>query len=224
MCNISGIIWGMRNLTRQDVFGKKVIEVGSYNVNGSFRSFLTAWSPSEYTGVDISDGPGVDVVCNAEKITDKFGKERFDIVISTELLEHVQDWRKVISNLKDICKPDGLILISTRSHGFPYHGYPHDFWRYEIEDMTAIFADCEILSLEKDQLAPGVFLKVRKPQHYIRKDLQNYPLYNIVKNNKTILPPVTKDYWNAYFLFNIIFKIEFKRLLHSGIDFIFSFL
>ena len=39
---------------------KSVPEVGSWDTNGSIRRFF---SNCEYIGVDIAEGPGVDVVC-----------------------------------------------------------------------------------------------------------------------------------------------------------------
>jgi len=51
--------------------------------------------------------------------------------------------------MKAVLKPGGFIYITTRSRGFPYHAYPHDYWRYEIEDMEKIFGDFEIIALEK---------------------------------------------------------------------------
>ena len=77
------------------------------------------------------------------------------------------------------------MLITTRSKGFPYHAYPHDHWRYEIEDMNEIFADCEIMDLQKDPQVPGVFLKARKPKSFIEKDLSRHQLYSILKNKIT---------------------------------------
>jgi hypothetical protein len=43
--------------------GKKVFEVGSVNINGSIRSFF---ENSEYLGIDVAPGPGVDVVCQGQ--------------------------------------------------------------------------------------------------------------------------------------------------------------
>ncbi len=154
MCHVSCIVFGAKYLSKDEVKGKKVLEVGSYDVNGSLRPIIESWEPAEYIGVDIEEGPGVDVICNADNIVEHFGKETFDIVISTELLEHVWDWRRVISNIKNICKSNGIILITTRSYGFPYHAYPYDFWRYELEDMKNIFSDCELMVLENDFQAP----------------------------------------------------------------------
>jgi 2-polyprenyl-3-methyl-5-hydroxy-6-metoxy-1,4-benzoquinol methylase len=183
MCNAYCILFGAINLKPEEVKGKKVIEVGSYDVNGSLRPLVKPYHPAEYIGVDIVEGPGVDIICKAENILERFGKESFDIVIATELLEHIRDWRDGIRNIKNICKEGGIILITTRSYGHPYHGHPHDFWRYELEDMKHIFSDCLIEKLEKDP-AKGVFIKAKKIHDFVEKDLADYKLYSILLNKR----------------------------------------
>ncbi|WP_246253002.1 class I SAM-dependent methyltransferase [Acidianus brierleyi] len=166
--------------------GKRVIEVGSKYVNGSVRPFIEKFcKPKEYTGVDIEEGKFVDVVLPADKLVEKFGENSFDVLVSTETLEHVKDWRTIINNMKLIVKPMGYIYITTRSFGFPYHGYPYDFWRYEIEDMEKIFSDFEIIKLTKDPLKPGVFLKARKPLNFKLIDLSYIALYSMITNERT---------------------------------------
>ena len=197
MCNEACITFGAKSLTKQEVEGKRVIDVGSLDVNGSLRQTVESLGPAEYVGVDIRQGPGVDVICRAEDIVERFGKESFDIVVSTELLEHVRDWRRVISNIKRVCKRSGVILITTRSYGFPEHDYPFDFWRYEIEDMKDIFSDCDIESLECDHLGPGVFVKVRKPNHFVENDLHDYRLYSMLVKERTERVPSELDYMKA---------------------------
>jgi len=187
MCNANGIVFAVKNLNLEEIKGKKIIEVGAYDVNGSLRPIIESWAePAEYIGVDIEKGPGVDVVCMAEKMINVFGKERFDIVICTELLEHIRDWKKVVSNIKNICKANGIIIITTRSKGFKYHGFPYDFWRYELDDLKKIFSDCEIITLENDIAEPGVFLKSKKPVEFVEKDLATYKLFNVVVNKKVM--------------------------------------
>ncbi len=102
-------------------------------------------------------------------------------MISTELLEHVRDWRRVVSNFKRVLKPGGGLLITTRSRGFPYHAYPHDFWRYELADMRAIFSDFEIETLTPDSGSPGVLLKARKPAAFMENETSGHQLFSIVR-------------------------------------------
>lgn len=174
-----------KNLIHEEINGKKVIEIGSRDVNGTIRPKIELYGPSEYVGVDIEKGPGVDKICYGEDLVETFGKESFDVIISTEVLEHVKNWKKVISNIKNICKSNGIIIITTRSYGFPYHGFPYDFWRYEFKDMNHIFSDCEIMKIDKDPELPGIFIKVKKPNNFLENDLSKYELYNILFNKKS---------------------------------------
>jgi SAM-dependent methyltransferase len=182
--HISCLIFVATRLSKDDVAGKRVLEVGSYDVNGSARKCIEFWQPAEYIGVDVEKGPGVDLVCDAEKLVDVFPEESFDVVFSTELLEHVLHPKIVISNMKRLCKRNGIILITTRSYGFFFHPFPYDFWRFELTDMGSIFSDCEIIDLEQDFSEPGVFVKVKKPRDFVERDLSGLALYNIALNER----------------------------------------
>ena len=180
MCNPACIDFAERVVTVDDVRGKRVIEVGSMNVNGSLRATIEALGPAKYVGVDLGEGPGVDEVCPAENLVARFGEASFDLVVCTEMLEHVREWRVVIANLKQLVAPGGVVLLTTRSKGFPYHEYPFDYWRYEPADLRAIFADFAIEALERDTYMPGVFLRARRDDHARAPDLDGYKLYAIV--------------------------------------------
>lgn len=185
MCNVSGALFGARELSREEVSGARVLEVGSRDLNGSLRPLLASWGPAEYVGVDMVQGPGVDQLCSVDALVETFGAERFDVVVATELLEHVLDWRAGISAMKRVLAPGGVLLVTTRSKGFPYHGAPADFWRYELSDMRSIFGDMEILALESDPMRPGVFMKARKPAGFTEADLSGVKLYNILADART---------------------------------------
>jgi hypothetical protein len=94
------------------------------------------------------------------------------------MIEHVENWQNVINNFKSILKVGGTLLITTRSKGFPYHCYPYDFWRFEIDDMEYIFTDFEIQYLESDLSEPGVFIKAKKLNNN-QINLDNYKLYSM---------------------------------------------
>jgi SAM-dependent methyltransferase len=171
MCNPACIQFAISHIGRDDVQGKSVLEVGSRNVNGSFRDHISYFGPASYTGVDAIPGPGVDRVCPAEELLTMFKPSSFDLVVSTEMLEHVADWRLVVSNLKQLLKPGGALVLTTRSYGFPLHGYPDDFWRFETYDMQPIFSDFLIKVLMPDPSEPGVFIKAVRPDPYEPNDL-----------------------------------------------------
>ncbi len=186
MCHASVIFFGVKNLTREDIENKRVIDVGSHNYNGNMSIVAEKMNPKEYIGVDMIPGPGVDVVCLAENLVEKFGEESFDTVISNELMEHARNWRDVISNMKRILKPGGNILLTTRGKGFKIHAYPHDYWRYDVEDMKKIFSDFDIEILIPDPQAPGVLLKAKKPHNFKENDLSAIDLFSVVTGMRSL--------------------------------------
>jgi SAM-dependent methyltransferase len=162
-----------------DVTGKKVLEAGAFDVNGSARPLVEALQPRSYIGIDIRKGPCVDVVCNVSHLTERFGSDEFDIVITTEMLEHVENWRAAMTNLKDVLKPGGVLLLTTRRIGFHFHGYPNDYWRYEPADLNAIFADFAEVRIET---LPhhGIAMQATKPlSNWEPEPLDDIELYRV---------------------------------------------
>jgi len=180
MCTASCLDFVRHYLQPDDVEDRTVLEVGALDVNGSVRPLVCALHPKSYVGVDLQAGPGVDEICDAAELVARFGANSFDLLISTELLEHVRDWRKVIGEFKQILKPGGRLLVTTRSRGFPYHPFPDDFWRYEPSDFQVIFSDFECEVIESDPSAPGLFLKVRKPKDSVMHTLESHALFSII--------------------------------------------
>jgi SAM-dependent methyltransferase len=186
MCSEACIAFGMSHLHAEDVQDRTVLEVGARNVNGTLRSYVQALRPASYLGVDLRSGPGVDAICPAEELVQHYGSNTFDLVLSTEMLEHVRDWRRVVNNLKRVLKPGGVLLLTTRSKGYALHGYPNDFWRYEIPDIRFLFAEFSTLALMADPSEPGVFFKGRKPVRELSEpDLTSYALYSIIARRRT---------------------------------------
>ncbi len=160
--------WTAEVLSRSSIAGRTVLEVGSYDVNGSVRPIVEALGPASYTGIDQTEGPGVDVVWSADRIVERYGRGAFDVVISTEMLEHVGDWQLIVSELVGVLAWGGLLLLTTRSEGFPYHPYPVDTWRYSADGMRQILEGCglRVVVLESDPQAPGVFALAVKPMDW----------------------------------------------------------
>lgn len=94
---------------------KKVLEVGSLNINGSVRDFFNDCC---YIGVDLDIGPGVDLVASGESL--KFRNDFFDTVISCECFEHNPYWGDTFKNM--IRMSSGIVIMTCATEGRPEHG------------------------------------------------------------------------------------------------------
>lgn len=159
MCHPSVIEWVRNTLRASDVEGKWVLEVGAYDENGSVRSVVEALGPKSYVGTDIRPGPGVDHVQDVTKLA---SAGIYDLVIATELLEHVQNWNLAVYKIKAAVRLGGIVVVTTRSPGFPRHDFPDDHWRFTESTLAGAFADFRIERLDEDPEAPGLFLLARR--------------------------------------------------------------
>ncbi|MEM0085025.1 MAG: methyltransferase domain-containing protein [Candidatus Methanomethylicia archaeon] len=112
MCNVAVIEFFIEHVELEEFRDKRILEVGSKYINGSVRPFIERFlKPREYIGIDIEPGKFVDLILPAENVLKYFGEESFDVVIATELLEHVKNWRLVVYNMKAVLKSNGYIYI-----------------------------------------------------------------------------------------------------------------
>ena len=123
---------------QKDKVNGRVLEVGSYNVNGSAR---TVYKIDQ--GVDIRHGPGVDVVLDASSLIEHYGEESFDTVISTETLEHVKDWKGFVRNTWGVLKDGGWLILTMASVRKGRHDYPHDYQRFEEKEIKQIWPNAQ---------------------------------------------------------------------------------
>ena len=96
---------------------KQVLEIGSLNINGSVRMLFER---CHYTGIDVGEGPGVDIVCPGQlyNAPDK----TYDVVLSAECFEHNPSWLETFQNMIRMCKSSGLVLFTCATYGRPEHG------------------------------------------------------------------------------------------------------
>lgn len=111
-----------------------VAEVGSLDVNGSFRRF--APDGSRYVGLDFAEGPGVDVL-----LTDPYklplDDQSVDVCVSTSCLEHSEFFWLTFLEMVRILKPNGLLYFSAPSNS-QFHRYPVDCWRFYPDSGKAL--------------------------------------------------------------------------------------
>lgn len=95
----------------------KVLEFGSLDINGSVRPIFMP-SCVSYVGVDLQEGPGVDIVASAHDFSTA---ERFDVVVACEVFEHTPLWREIITNSHSLLREGGLFVATMAGEGRPPH-------------------------------------------------------------------------------------------------------
>lgn len=137
-----------------DLADKRVLEIGSYNINGSVRPYFTG----SYTGIDHEDGPGVDLVMSSHELAEHFDPETFDVIVSTECMEHDPKPWLTMQAVGQVLVTGGLLIVTARGNGFKYHNDP-DYWRFFPEAMRVLFeeAGCSLQVLKDDPQVPGIF-------------------------------------------------------------------
>lgn len=103
-----------RSLLRQ----ASVLEIGSFDVNGSVRQIL-AEAP-KYVGVDLVEGPGVDIVAFGHEVDGPDGS--YDVTVSCECFEHDVHWASTLRNMTRLTRSGGLVVFTCAGRGRPEHG------------------------------------------------------------------------------------------------------
>jgi SAM-dependent methyltransferase len=134
----------------QLVGGVRTLEIGSYDVNGGVRQWFT-----DYTGIDMREGPGVDYVCNSHLLTTFFGFESFDVVLWLETIEHDSAWWKTREQIDNVLKPEGYFIASTPGLGMPVHEFPSDYWRFTPDGFKRVFEGYVLLDFDVENDGEG---------------------------------------------------------------------
>ena len=111
----------------------------------------------------IQAGVNSDAIINAAGEFIPLPSSTFDLILSHEVIEHVQDDRAAICEMIRVLKPGGRIIIFSPNRGYPFetHGI---FWRGKYYFGNKLFINYLPRSL-RNKLAPHVRV-------YSRSDMQ----------------------------------------------------
>ena len=114
-------------------FGRyRVLDVGS-----GIKPYAPFFEPyvDAYIGVDL-ENPAADLEGSAEALPVEDGS--FDLVVCTQVLEHVDHPGQAVRELYRVTSPGGRVLAST--HGVQvYHPAPTDYWRWTHAGLERMF-------------------------------------------------------------------------------------
>jgi len=106
-----------------------VMEFGAYQVEGQegFADLRPLFPGKKYVGCDVRQGPGVDLIVDAQMTSLPDGS--VGTVLSVDTLEHVVDPAAVAREAFRILREDGIFILVTVMN-FIIHEHPQDYWRF----------------------------------------------------------------------------------------------
>lgn len=94
----------------------------------------------EVVGLDIHPGHAVDVVGDAHRLAEIVGVDRFAVVFSASLLEHLtKPWLAALQMAR-VLRVGGL-AVHTVPWAWPTHAEPNDFWRISDHGLRELFGE-----------------------------------------------------------------------------------
>lgn len=150
----------IRNFAQQFTPDTNILDIGC-----GHKPYAHYFS-GQYTGVDHTPGPAVDIVCDGAAIPLPDGS--FDIIIATQVLEHTEQLANTVTEIERLLKPGGYCFISVplamkvhavpqSSTAAPYQNFdskkiPYwhiDFWRFTKFGLISLFKNFKVLVLKE---------------------------------------------------------------------------
>ena len=125
-----------------------ILDIGSFDSNQDSFDYGLLFNENNwnYYGMDIKEGPNVDLVVSDIYNWVEINDESYDVVVSGQAFEHMEFFWKAIVEIERILKLGGFCCIIAPSTG-PVHRNPYDCYRFTAEGMKSIgkYAGLEVL-------------------------------------------------------------------------------
>lgn len=123
----------------------RTLDIGAQN--GPYAAFF----PNR-VALDIQRGMGVQIIGDAQAIG--VADAVFDVVLCTEVLEHLPEPQSAIDEMFRVLRPGGTLLLTTRFL-FPIHDAPHDYFRFTKYGLRHLLRRFEIEELHEETDSVG---------------------------------------------------------------------
>lgn len=122
--------------------GQRVLEIGPDKCPSTFE-LMVAEPTIQWETLDLRERPGLTYVLSGG---DRFPIEddTFDVVFSSQVIEHVRKPWLWLRELARVCRPGGHVL-TINPVSWPYHEAPVDCWRIYPEGMRALHEEAGLL-------------------------------------------------------------------------------
>ena len=131
-CSLIILLRKMQELIASDDLkaGESLLDYGCGNkpYESLFRNKF-----KNYIGADLEGNKNAQVFIRDDG-TLPSPDDSFDCVLSSQVLEHVEDPELYLREAFRVLRPGGSLVISTHGN-WPYHPDPNDYWRWTIDGL-----------------------------------------------------------------------------------------
>lgn len=149
-----GLLLKIQEFSRADFSQKKILDVGCGE-----KPYQKLFNALSYTGIDVKGGGHNDKYKQVDLFFDginiPFPDNSFDVVICTEVFEHVTDPEKLLKEISRVLNTGGQIYF-TIPFTWNEHSIPYDFRRYTRYGLQKIFKESG-LTVTKLEGTGGIF-------------------------------------------------------------------
>jgi SAM-dependent methyltransferase len=103
-----------------------------------YRRMFRPEQIERYDVLGVAPGRGVTIVGDIQQCP-QISDNSFDVIVCTQVLEHVPNPFLAVSELHRMLKPGGILLLTVPA-AFPYHADPQDYWRFSRDSLKLLFS------------------------------------------------------------------------------------
>jgi SAM-dependent methyltransferase len=186
--------------------GELILDAGAGECR--FRKFFRS---AHYVGVDLAVGDAtwkysaLDAYADLARLP--FRDQAFDLVLNTQVLEHVREPKVVLAEIFRVLKAEGRLLL-TAPQGWYEHQAPHDYFRFTSFALRYLLESAGFV-VEEIKPMGGYFCYLGNRVGHI---------------SKVLFPPRRRLFWKLFFLplefmIVVLFSV-FTPLILTLIDFL----
>ncbi len=148
-----------------------------------YRHMFAPATIEHYDVLDVAPGPGVTIVADLQHCP-QVPDNTYDVIICTQVLEHVPNPFAAVAELYRVLKPGGCLLVTVPA-AYPYHAVPRDYWRFTRDSLELLFgtqfSDVRITSYGNRLTVVAAYW------YWMRDHLPRAALLHLDPNNPSLL-------------------------------------